>query len=82
VVEVEGRTAGIDAEVCAGCKVCISLCPYKAISFDEAKGISVVNEVLCKGCGTCAAACPSGAAQAKHFKDVHIFNEIEGVLAL
>ncbi len=82
VVEAEGRTACIDPEVCAGCKLCVSLCPYKAISFDTAKEISVVNEVLCKGCGTCAAACPSGAAQARHFKDVHIFNEIEGVLAL
>jgi heterodisulfide reductase subunit A len=82
VVEVEGRTAFIDPEVCAGCKLCISLCPYKAISFDAVKEVSVVNEVLCKGCGTCAAACPSGAAQARHFKDVHIFNEIEGVLAL
>ncbi|MBM4370095.1 MAG: CoB--CoM heterodisulfide reductase iron-sulfur subunit A family protein, partial [Deltaproteobacteria bacterium] len=82
VVEVEGRTAWIDPDLCAGCKLCISLCPYKAIGFDDPKGISVVNEVLCKGCGTCAAACPSGAAQAKHFKDVHILNEIEGVLAL
>jgi heterodisulfide reductase subunit A2 len=81
VVEVEGRTATIEEDVCAGCKLCISLCPYKAISFDGEKEVSVVNEVLCKGCGTCAAACPSGAAFAKHFKDTHIFSEIEGVLA-
>ncbi len=82
VVDVEVRTALIDADVCAGCKLCISLCPYTAISFDLEQGISAVNEVLCKGCGTCAAACPSGAARARHFDDVQIFNEIEGVLAL
>jgi len=80
-VEVEGRTAVIDDQLCAGCKLCVSLCPYSAISFDVEKKISLINEVLCKGCGTCAAACPSGAAHAKHFRDVHIFNEIEGVLA-
>jgi heterodisulfide reductase subunit A len=82
VVQVEARTSWINAESCAGCKLCVSLCPYKAISFDVGKGISIINEVLCKGCGTCAAACPSGSAQARHFRDVQLFNEIAGVLAL
>jgi heterodisulfide reductase subunit A len=80
-VEIEGRTASVNAEICAGCRLCNPLCPYNAISFDEAKRVSVVNEVLCKGCGTCAAACPSGAAQARHFNDEQIFCEIEGMLA-
>jgi heterodisulfide reductase subunit A len=81
-VEIEGRTASIDAELCAGCRLCNALCPYNAVGFDEIKKQSSVNEVLCKGCGTCAAACPSGAAQARHFNDEQIFTEIEGVLAL
>jgi heterodisulfide reductase subunit A len=80
-VEVEGTSASIDPDLCAGCKLCISLCPYTAISFDEEKGISVVNEVLCKGCGTCVAACPNGASKALHFLDNQIFSEIEGVLS-
>lgn len=81
-VEIEAATAWIVEELCAGCKLCISMCPYKAIEFDEKKKISVINEVLCKGCGTCAATCPSGAAKARHFKDEQIFDEIEGVLSL
>ncbi|MBN1770728.1 MAG: CoB--CoM heterodisulfide reductase iron-sulfur subunit A family protein [Deltaproteobacteria bacterium] len=80
-VLIEGRTAWTDAELCSGCRICNPLCPYGAITFDEVKKVSVVNEVLCKGCGTCAAACPSGAAQARHFNDQQIFCEIEGVLA-
>jgi heterodisulfide reductase subunit A2 len=80
-VEIEGRTASIDSELCAGCRLCNAVCPYHAVSFDEVKRISMVNEVLCKGCGTCAAACPSGASQARHFNDEQIFTEIEGVLA-
>ena len=81
-VEVEAATAWIDDELCAGCKLCISMCPYKAIEFNEGKKISTINEVLCKGCGTCAATCPSGAAQARHFKDEQILDEIEGILSL
>lgn len=79
-VEVEATTAWIDEEACAGCKICVNVCPYNAIEYDEEKGISVMNEVLCKGCGTCAATCPIGAARARHFNDQQILNEIEGVL--
>ena len=79
-VEIEAAIAAIDEEHCAGCKICIDLCPYKAISFDEEKKVSRVNEALCKGCGTCVAACPSGAIKGKHFTTEEIMAEIEGVL--
>jgi heterodisulfide reductase subunit A len=79
-VELEAATMVIDEEQCSGCKTCIPLCPYKAISFDEQKKVSQVNEALCKGCGACAAACPSGAITAKHFTTEAIMAEIEGVL--
>ncbi len=77
--ELEPVTASIEAELCAGCQLCISLCPFTAISFDEAEAVSVINEALCKGCGTCVSACPSGAPQQKHFKDAQILAEIEGM---
>ncbi|WP_376791745.1 4Fe-4S binding protein [Thermoflexus sp.] len=80
-VELEPNTAYIVEELCSGCKTCIGLCPYNAISFDEGKAVAVINEALCKGCGTCVAACPSGAARQHLFEDVQIFQEIEGVLA-
>jgi len=80
-VEIEGAIAYIDEEHCAGCKICIDLCPYKAISYDEAKKVSRVNEALCKGCGTCVAACPSGAIKGRHFTSEEIMAEIEGALA-
>jgi heterodisulfide reductase subunit A len=80
-VEIEPNTAWIDEEVCSGCKTCIPLCPFKAISRDEKRGIAVINEALCKGCGTCVAACPSGAAQQNLFTDEQIYEEIEGVLS-
>jgi len=79
-VVMEPITSEINEELCAGCQLCISTCPYTAIEFDEEKKISVVIEELCKGCGTCAAGCPSGAARQKNFEDVQILAEIEGVL--
>jgi heterodisulfide reductase subunit A len=80
-VELEPNTAFIQEELCSGCKTCIPLCPFSAISFDLEKSVAVLNEALCKGCGTCVAACPSGAAQQHLFTDEQIYEEIEGVLS-
>lgn len=79
-VEIEAATAVIEEEFCSGCKTCISLCPYNAISFNEEKKVSVINEAMCKGCGTCAAACPSGAITSRHFTVEQIMAELEGVM--
>jgi len=79
-LELETITAEINEDVCAECKMCISLCPYKALVIDKDKKVVHVNEVLCKGCGTCVAACPSGSIKSKHFTTQQIFAEIEEVL--
>ena len=76
----EGVVASIDDNMCSGCMLCVPLCPYEAISFNEEKFIAVVNELLCKGCGNCAAACPSGACSVGGFKDEQFFAQIEAVL--
>jgi heterodisulfide reductase subunit A len=78
--ELEPITAEIDENLCAGCQLCIGLCPFTAITYDKEKGVSVINDALCKGCGTCVAACPSGASQQKHFRDEQILAEIEGIV--
>ncbi len=80
-IEQEPNTAYIDEADCSGCKSCLPLCPYKAISFDEATQKARINATLCKGCGTCVAACPSGSIHQHLFEDEEIFHEIEGVLA-
>jgi heterodisulfide reductase subunit A len=79
-VELEPNTAYILEESCSGCKSCISLCPYTAISFVEETKKALINEALCKGCGTCVASCPSGSIRQNLFEDEEIFSEIEGVL--
>jgi heterodisulfide reductase subunit A2 len=81
-VELEPNTAYVVEEECSGCRTCLTICPYNAISRDEAKQKSVINEALCKGCGTCVAACPSGAIKQNLFEDEMIFSEINGLLEI
>lgn len=74
-----GEVSVIDESRCSGCRVCIGVCPYNAITCDEIKKVARSNPFLCQGCGTCAAACPSGACTAKNFGDEHISAEIEAL---
>jgi heterodisulfide reductase subunit A len=78
---LEPVTSEIDAGLCSGCKICISLCSFQALSFDDLAGVAAINAVLCRGCGVCAAACPSGAIKANHFSDLAITAEIGGLLS-
>ncbi len=80
-IELEPNTAYVLEEVCSGCKTCVGLCPYNAISFLPEKNVAQVNEALCKGCGTCVAACPSASIRQHLFEDEQIFEEVVGVLA-
>jgi heterodisulfide reductase subunit A len=79
-IELEATTCYVDEELCSGCQICINVCAYQAISFDEEKKVSVISDAVCKGCGTCAAACPSKAIFARHFTNQQILAELEGVL--
>jgi len=81
-VEIEVTTAFTNEDLCCGCQTCISVCPYKAIGFNEENRVSVVNEILCKGCGTCSSACPTGAIRTRHFTDKQIMSQIEGMLSM
>ena len=80
-VSTLAETSRIDPDLCAGCRLCVQVCPYSAIEFDDEKRAAKVNDALCQGCGSCAAACPSGAAGVDHFLDRQIFSEIRALLS-
>jgi heterodisulfide reductase subunit A len=62
--------AVVDRDNCSGCRLCISACPYKAISLVDDK--AEVVELMCEGCGSCIAVCPSQAMTLKNLTDFQI----------
>jgi heterodisulfide reductase subunit A len=80
-VLIDPVRATVNEKLCGGCKTCLSLCPYTAVTFDEEGEVAIVNEALCKGCGTCVAACPASAITGAGFTDEQILAELTGLLA-
>jgi heterodisulfide reductase subunit A len=79
-LETKGNIARIITRNCAGCQLCIEICPYDAITFDEEKKTAVVNEILCQGCGACSVVCPSGTFQQNTFTKRQIVSMIDACL--
>jgi ferredoxin len=64
----------IHEEACRGCRICVDLCPTRALEFDEAAALARVHCVEdCIACLTCAYACPSGAIRHSGFHAVKNF---------
>jgi len=65
---------------CAGCGMCITVCPYSARVKDEKKGVVFVVEALCQGCGACVVTCPSGAASLRGLSDKQVLAMMDAAL--
>jgi heterodisulfide reductase subunit A len=79
-IELDPFVAWVEESLCGGCQVCLTACPFSAISRDEARAVSVVNTALCMGCGTCVATCPSNAIQQYGFEDRQVKAELLALL--
>jgi heterodisulfide reductase subunit A len=83
VLEMEGIVAKVDEDLCSGCRICESLCPYSAIETKEQteeKRVAHVIEALCKGCGVCGTACPTKAITMGHFTTDEIMVQVKAAL--
>lgn len=82
-VLIEPLTAFVNEDLCAGCGLCIDLCPYGAPELvqSEKGGMKAhIIEALCHGCGTCAASCPQKAVAPRQFTDDQIYSEMQAAL--
>ncbi|MEM1675237.1 MAG: CoB--CoM heterodisulfide reductase iron-sulfur subunit A family protein [Desulfurococcaceae archaeon] len=77
-IEKNPLIAEVDRDVCNGCRICISICPYNAIEMIEGK--ARVNEILCEGCGACEASCPVGAITLRNYSDSQLIEMIKTAL--
>jgi len=78
-VEVEPIVSVLhDEDLCRGCGMCASLCPYAAIEMVETDGGTKARmiEVACKGCGTCAASCYTHAITMIHYTDDQLLAQL------
>jgi heterodisulfide reductase subunit A len=79
-VPAESATAVVEEELCAGCGMCVEVCPYGAPSLSPLWGTSRINAVLCKGCGACASACPSKAIRLQHFTTEQVLAQVDALV--
>jgi heterodisulfide reductase subunit A len=81
-VRAEPIISNVNEELCIGCALCESLCPFKAIQTEmtEAGRKARVITASCKGCGACGAACPQHAISMQHFTNAQIEAQIDASL--
>jgi heterodisulfide reductase subunit A len=79
-VPVESATAVVSEELCAGCGMCVDVCPYDAPALDPLWGVSRINPVLCKACGACAVTCPSKAILLQHFTAEQVLAQVDALV--
>lgn len=53
--------ASIDQETCNGCRQCMRLCQFGALSYSASTEKTVVDHAYCYGCGICRSVCAAGA---------------------
>ena len=82
-IELEPLKAQVDENLCSGCRVCESVCPYSAIEMRTKKSKhkeavkAEILEIMCQGCGACSSACPTGAIAVRHFTDDQVLAQVE-----
>jgi len=82
-IELEPLRAVVDKDLCSGCRVCESVCPFLAVEMKpeivngEERLRAEVIEAMCQGCGACCSACPTGAIRVRHFTDEQVLSQVE-----
>ncbi len=53
--------AGVDHDLCSGCRECLRLCPFGAMVYGPARRRVSIDPGRCYGCGICRSACAKDA---------------------
>ena len=85
-VDIEPLVAVVEENLCCGCRICKSVCPYQAIemktiSADMAdREIASILPAVCQGCGACSVACPTGAVDMQHYRKEQLMAQIASLV--
>jgi heterodisulfide reductase subunit A len=86
-IEIEPLKAVVDKDLCSGCRICESICPFVAIEMKtekvkgEEKLRAEVIEAICQGCGACSSACPTSAIKIQQYGNEQILTQVDAGLA-
>ncbi len=78
---VEPLVAKVNEDLCSGCRICETACPYHAIAVEKVgdKELAKVTEGLCRSCGICSSACPMDAITMPDYSDTQIVAQVKAV---
>jgi Pyruvate/2-oxoacid:ferredoxin oxidoreductase delta subunit len=62
--------AQVDPDNCVGCRECLRLCQFGALSYSAANQKAVVDQRWCYGCGVCRATCKKEAIQLRERRTI------------
>ena len=51
----------VDPDACTGCRQCMRVCQFGAITYSAANGKTAIDPRRCYGCGICRSVCPANA---------------------
>ena len=80
--QLDPLVAEVHADACTACGVCLTACPYDAISMTELEGrqVAVISETGCKCCGGCVPMCPENAIDLRGYTDAQVTAMIDSLL--
>ena len=80
--ELDPLVAEVHADACTACGVCLTACPYDAISMSEVDGrpVAAISETGCKCCGGCVPMCPENAIDLRGYTDAQVTAMIDSLL--
>ena len=86
-IELEPLRAIVDEDLCSGCRICASVCPFLAIEMKtdivegKEKSRAEVIEAVCQGCGLCSSTCPTGAIKIQQYNNKQVMTQVDAALA-
>ncbi len=77
--KVDPIISNVVQDLCIGCGLCVSLCPYGALEMKKVgkKRKAETIAAACKACGICAAHCPTFAINMGGFTNEQLISQIE-----
>ncbi len=64
--------AQVDPDRCVGCRECLRLCQFGAMTYSAANQKAVIDQRWCYGCGVCRAACQTEAIRLEDRNNVPV----------